>query len=88
MMLLVVILFGYGVIFGSFINALVWRLREQGKGRRAKGGEQRAKSKEQGAKPFNTAREKYVPRLPSYACGKRPCAGTQLAEPSGSVPLL
>ena len=47
MMLLVVMLFGYGVIFGSFINALVWRLREQGKGRRAKGREQRAESREQ-----------------------------------------
>ncbi len=28
-MMLLVILFGYGVIFGSFINALVWRLHEQ-----------------------------------------------------------
>ena len=37
MMLLVVMLFGYGVIFGSFINALVWRLREQGRGQRAEG---------------------------------------------------
>ena len=47
---MVVILFGYGVIFGSFINALVWRLREQGKGRRAKGGGQRAEGKGQRAK--------------------------------------
>jgi hypothetical protein len=76
MMLLVVILFGYGVIFGSFINALVWRLREQGKGRGAKGGGQRAKGKGQRAEPFNTAWEKYVPALPPYPSCKRPCAGT------------
>ncbi len=31
--MLLVILFGYGVIFGSFINALVWRLHEQGRSR-------------------------------------------------------
>lgn len=41
--LLTVVLFGYGVVLGSFINALVWRLRQQGVESRAGKNAQRRK---------------------------------------------
>ncbi|QQS20356.1 prepilin peptidase [Candidatus Saccharibacteria bacterium] len=60
-MMLLVILFGYGLIFGSFINALVWRLHEQGN--------KRIKSQQQGVKKPR----KQVPEDYSILTGRSMC---------------